>query len=289
MESNSNSTHDSIITILWSVPRSVSTAFERAIVELSTILNTDNNVCNAMDVYHEPFSQPYYYNEKDQQSTRFSPIDNTPSFEEVVNDIKNSAQNCQYVFSKDMAYYTKNRMSKLVIPEATHTFIIRNPSKTIPSLYKASYNSKGHDTVYHQNMDFDPSECGFVEMLAVFNYVKDELKQSPLVIDADDLLLNPSGYMKEYCSRTGLPYRDRMLTWQAGVVPKGWEQWEGWHDDAINSSGLKKRERKKPTEGDDIIPPRYENELKVKEVRSAIAESMHAYETMSKHKLVIEA
>ena len=81
------------------------------LLELSTILNTDNNVCNAMDVYHEPFSQPYYYNEKDQQSTRFSPIDDTPSFEEVVNDIKNSAQNCQYVFSKDMAYYTKNRMS----------------------------------------------------------------------------------------------------------------------------------------------------------------------------------
>lgn len=286
----SSSNNNSNIIILWSIPRSVSTAFERSIVQLSILLNQNKDIdttTNVMDVYHEPFSQPYYYNEQDQQSKRFPPIKDTPSFEGVLNSIENSAQTCQYVFSKDMAYYTKNHISKLVNNKATHTFIIRDPSKTIPSLYKASFNSKGHDTIYHENMDFDPSECGFVEMLAVFNHVKDELKQSPLVIDADDLLLNPSTYMKEYCNRTGLPYREDMLSWEAGVVPKGWEQWDGWHDDAINSNGLKKREKHKKEKVEKKID-RYEKERKIQAVQDAITQSMNAYEIMSKYKLIIE-
>ena len=84
-------------TVLWSVPRSVSTAFERSIVQLSILLEAQASISGdgasggasgeSMAVFHEPFGQPYYYS-SEQVSTRF-PINPTqPTFKHTLDIIK---------------------------------------------------------------------------------------------------------------------------------------------------------------------------------------------------------
>lgn len=270
-------------TVLWSVPRSVSTAFERAIVQLSLLLRDESD--EEIAVFHEPLSQAFYYS-KEQNSTRFPVKEGQPGFQEIISSMIDSK--AQHVFSKDMAYYTRGRIKELVSSRMKHTFIIRHPSKTVPSLYRGTFACEN----YEQELAFDPGEVGFVELLDVYNYAK-ELGQTPIVIDSDDLLSDPEAYMQAYCLAVGLPWRPDMLHWERGVVPKGWEDWDGWHTDAIDSDGLKKRQHAStPTPTSASItknPGKYDEEMKVPAVLEAVAMSLAAYEELAKHKLAIFA
>ena len=52
--------------------------------------------------------------------------------------------------------------------------------------------------------------------------------------------------MKQYCEKVGiLPFDEKMLTWEKGPVPE-WDCWPGWHDDALESTGLLKRDKISP-------------------------------------------
>ena len=55
-----------------------------------------------------------------------------------------SSTGYEIVFAKEMAYYFTNRPDPVAdIPKGyTHTFIIRNPQKSIKSLYAASTSGK---------------------------------------------------------------------------------------------------------------------------------------------------
>jgi len=65
------------------------------------------------------------------------------------------------------------------------------------------------------------------------------------VIDADDLLANPSGMIAAYCKTVGLDYDPRMLKWDTEAdhlqAKAAFEKWTGFHDDAIQSCELKAR------------------------------------------------
>lgn len=65
------------------------------------------------------------------------------------------------------------------------------------------------------------------------------------VIDADDLLDNPSGMIEHYCKSVGIPYEPEMLKWDTeehqSYAKETFEKWKGFHDDAINSSELRAR------------------------------------------------
>ena len=63
---------------------------------------------------------------------------------------------------------------------------------------------------------------------------------SPVVIDADDLLANPRDMMEHFCTATGLPFRETMLTWSPRIV-SDWTEftyYKVWHGTAMMSSGF---------------------------------------------------
>ena len=65
---------------------------------------------------------------------------------------------------------------------------------------------------------------------------------NPVVIDADDLLANPRDMMEHFCSATGLPFQETMLTWTPGIV-SDWTEftyYKEWHGTAMMSSGFVK-------------------------------------------------
>ena len=75
-------------------------------------------------------------------------------------------------------------------------------------------------------------------------------KHTPTLLDADDMLSDPSLMVQAYCLLTGLPYSASMLSWKPGPV-HAWDTWPGWHDDALMSSGLQQRKPKPPPSVDE--------------------------------------
>ena len=222
--------------LLWTAPRCISTAFERA------IMNLKNG-----KIFHEPYSVVYYFGPQ-RKSSRYlnDPVQPNATLKEVSKVLAAEYKKKNFIFSKDMAYYLDGNYDILRqngLSEYKHSFLIRNPKKAVPSLYRASLNAKKTGWDY-----FDPEEVGFHELLELYEFVVKELDSSPVIIDADDLLESPEEMMKIYCEATGLVYEKNMTSWEPGAVIPEWEIWDGWHDAVLNSTGLlqKNKSQAKP-------------------------------------------
>lgn len=140
--------------------------------------------------------------------------------------------NKKYVFVKDMAYYGMHDFIPLKNKNTAHSLLIRHPAKAIQSLYRKAAIEKLPGFEY-----FDPAEVGFVDIYKLWKMLLDA-GHKVTIVDADQLLLDPAGVMEAYCESTGLlPFTEKMLTWEKGPVPE-WDCWAGWHDDALESTGL---------------------------------------------------
>lgn len=65
------------------------------------------------------------------------------------------------------------------------------------------------------------------------------------VIDADNLLDHPETVIKAFCRSVGIEYDPAMLKWDTEedheIAKAAFEKWKGFHEDAIQSTGLKPR------------------------------------------------
>ncbi|XP_074640879.1 uncharacterized protein LOC141898717 [Tubulanus polymorphus] len=226
--------------ILWAVPRSISTAFFRAMMN-----NKD------VKVHLEPYAKAYYFG-SERLSERYpdSPIEPNSTFADIKDICEQPESDCKAVFVKDMAYYLASRLNTTEFVPAgyTHTFLIRHPRKTIRSLYKMSLDSTLTGWTY-----FDPSEVGFEELCQMYDLVKDKLGQEPMVIDADDLVTDPEPILREYCARTGIPYDNAMVNWdQTPPEMKLFQDWLPWFEGTLKSTSFRSPATKKKT--DEALP-----------------------------------
>jgi len=204
---------------LWAVPRSISTAFERVFVERDDF-----------EVFHEPFSASYYYGE-DRLSDRYS--NEKPkaeySYRNVLSSILESP--AERVFVKDMGYHAKGLMGPEFVSRFRNTFIVRDPKYVITSLHRMW-------------PDFTLEETGFEQLYRLFRYAT-ETGDDPVVVDAMTFSENPVSILSAYCEHLEIPFRADSLSWRPRDVER-WESWEGWHDQAQQSTGIEPAERKDP-------------------------------------------
>jgi hypothetical protein len=210
---------------LWAVPRSLSTAFERVFVERDDL-----------EVLHEPFSAAYYHG-PDRLSDRYADEAPKPenSYESVMAEVFKPRQ--KRLFMKDMPYQAKPVLSQEFIRGFTNTFIIRDPKYVLSSLHKMW-------------PDFTLEETGFEQIYWAFKYAE-EAGQDPVVVDAMTFSEDPVGILSVYCERVGVPFRPDALSWEPGEVEK-WKSWEGWHEAAQRSTGIKRAERRDPELPDEV-------------------------------------
>lgn len=225
MDANEHLSSPSLRVVLWSAPRCMSSVFERSIRELQDV-----------KVVYEPHQQAYYYGPERKTDANYPTLfelNPTATFQAADEKFLQPYEGYQAVFLKNHAYfvegnyeyYTKGRFANL-----KHTFLIRNPNKSIPSLIKAckacGFPSAGDDN-------------GIEQLYNMFKTVQ-LVDLNPVVIDADDLLMNPRDMMEQYCSATGLHFQESMLTWTPGIV-SDWTEFiyfKEWHDTAMMSSGF---------------------------------------------------
>ena len=205
---------------LWAVPRSISTAFERVFVEREDF-----------EVLHEPFSDAYYYG-PDRMSDRFADAEPKPehSFEKVLQRVLEPRD--RRVFVKDMAYQAKGVLSPDFAGRFVNTFIVRDPKYVLVSLYKMW-------------PDFTFEETGYEDLYRLFRYATEGGGEDVAVVDAMTFSENPEGVLAAYCEHLEIPFRSGSLSWESRDV-EHWDSWEGWHDAAEKSTGIKPATRRDP-------------------------------------------
>lgn len=105
------------------------------------------------------------------------------------------------------------------------------------------------------------------------------------VVDADDLLDNPSGIIEAYCKTTGIEWDPGMLIWSSdedqAVAKEAFEKWKGFHEDALDSDRLRARSHKKAPKSDEQLFAEWKEKFGEKGatvIRDTVAANVEHYE-----------
>jgi len=186
-----------------------------------------------LECLHEPFGEAWYQGE-DPLWPRFKEGGKTTpglTLESVWEEIKKRARRGP-VFLKDFPHYICHMWDKEFLSHFTHAFLIRDPAKTITS-------------IYDKWPDFDEFEVGFPEQRALFDLLTSLNGTIPTVVDSDDLMENPKSMTKAFCDAVGITFIEEALTWEADRNPSLHSWWDGgsFHEKLSKSTGLKSQKR----------------------------------------------
>lgn len=186
------------------------------------------------DLYclHEPFGEAWYQGEAPlwprltDDSLRTSGL----TLESIWQKLTKLSKE-QPVFSKDFPHYVDHMWTEERLAMFTHSFLIRDPAKTITSMYD-------------KWPDFHIKEVGFPEQRELFDRVAQKLGKAPPVIDSDDMLEDPHTIIGKWCEGVGIHFIESALSWEPGARDEvSW--WDGgsFHANLRNSDGLKPQKR----------------------------------------------
>jgi hypothetical protein len=192
---------------LWCVPRSRSTAFERAMYERGDFL-----------VVHEPFSRVCDFGvaEVADRTCR--------SEEEVMAALVELAAE-QPVFFKDTTDFHFDRLGTqpAFVKRCRHAIMVRNPRDTVRSHLKIQ-------------SDATSRAMGFWNLWDIVSTVTSA--DLPIhIVDGDQVVGDPEGEMKRYCDAMGIAFVADSLTFRK-EPPASWGPTGRWHEGASESSAL---------------------------------------------------
>lgn len=235
---------------MWSGPRNISTALMRSF----------GNRPNTF-VVDEPFYAHYLL---------ANPHIDHPGRDEIIRHHDTDPQRVIAELTKPLPgdidlYYQKHMCQHMIegvsiewLSLATHVFLIRNPRDVIRSFAKVMPDVKLED-------------IGLARQLDLYNRVRDQSGQTPVVIDSDDVLERPEAVLRQLCDRVGLEFSDKMLSWTPG--PREYDGvWAKYWYSGVNDST--KFERRTPTT--DPVPTRLEG---------LVEEAMPYYEKLARQRV----
>lgn len=237
MSSKQQRTHQPKRVMLWTVPRSISTAFERCIGGLDNV-----------DIIHEPYTTAYYFGpDRKYLQTPFLPVEYGYSYQNIKDKLEGEYGDKDLVFCKDHAYSLDGRYDK--IPDGfKHTILIRNPAKSMSSFYEICTSPILLN--YGLLKYVLPEGMAFKQLYELYEHLKTHGTE-PVIIDADDLIQYPEQIVRRYCEAIGVEFKDTMLDWDPTAnVTRTWSstmkllQHVGVYEKALRSSGFHPR---KPT------------------------------------------
>ena len=220
------------ILVLWAVPRSTSTAFERMMSQRGD-----------HEIAHEPFGEVWYSMGNDTRPPD-SHVQHRPelSYESVWEGLVAAARRGP-VFMKDFPHYVTH-MHDWVIPPTgpgeaevpfldafNHSFLIRDPAKTLTSMYG-------------QWTDFTLDETGFAEQRQLFDLLTQRTGAPPPAIDADDMLDDPGAVTAAWCEAVGIDFKPEALQWGTTAASElTWYETGTWHANLAESTALSRQKR----------------------------------------------
>jgi hypothetical protein len=134
-----------------------------------------------------------------------------------------------------------------------HAFLIRRPDAV-----GASYVVR--------RPEVSAADLGFLQQLALLEWVRDTLGQPVVVIDSDDVLRDPLAMLDALCEALDVPFHPSMLAWPAGHRASDGVWAPHWYDQVQQSTGFKPF-----VEREVVVPAGYEG---------LVEQVMPAYEAM---------
>ena len=201
------------VIAMWAHPRALSTAFERMVLARGDVTVVHEPLVTLLDDGAVPLTTA-----DGRTVTATSPA-------EVVAHLTELGRHGP-VFVKDTLEYRYQHLfdHPETIADFTHTFIVREPARTISSHYAIK------PTV-------SCSDIGYEHQWELFELVRATAHRPPVVILAEDLLADPAGLVATWCAAVGLPFLPAALRWTPGDRSE-WQRTRKWHLDAERTAGF---------------------------------------------------
>ncbi len=143
--------------------------------------------------------------------------------EEKVVDTINTLSKKNDVFVKGMAHHYLTKTPKFIL-NWENVILIRHPKKLIASFAKVIHSPSLND-------------IGIKKAAELFLFLKQN-KNTPIVIDSDELLKNPETYLKKLCLLLNISYSEKMLQWKKGGITEDGIWAKHWYANVHNSEGF---------------------------------------------------
>ncbi|XP_038070405.1 branched-chain-amino-acid aminotransferase-like protein 2 [Patiria miniata] len=215
--------------MIWTTPRTTSTALTKC---LSFVKDSK--------VFFEPYLTAYFMG-PDKSVSPNERGDSYPALKEefvgwfdasqctykwVKEQLEGTHDGKKFILCKDMAYTVSDRFAFL--PENyQHLVLIRNPLKVFPS-WKILFRQIRRVSMDEYELDklppgLFPEGRGYKEINDLIEYLKETRNQEVIIIDADDLLQDPKGILSALFKVIGMPFEERLLSWEAGdAITREW-------------------------------------------------------------------
>lgn len=115
------------------------------------------------------------------------------------------------------------------------------------------------------------ADTGLAQQVELFNEVRMRTRRVPPVVDARDVLLDPRGVLSALCGAVGVPFTERMLSWEPGPRPTDGVWAKHWYAAVERSTGFDRYQKR-----DEAVPPA---------LKEVLAECRAYYDIMHAHRL----
>lgn len=136
-------------------------------------------------------------------------------------------------YQKHMTQHLTGEIDLGWLAKLTNAFLIRRPEEVIASFSK-------------QRPELEAWEVGFEQQARIFDHVCDLTGEAPPVLEASDVLKDPAGVLRAFCSRIGLPFSERMLSWPPGRRDTDGVWAPHWYDAVERSTGFAPYQPRQP-------------------------------------------
>ncbi|MEW6737790.1 MAG: sulfotransferase family protein [Acidobacteriota bacterium] len=198
---------------LWSGPRNISTALMYSFAQRTDTCALDEplyaHYLNVTDAEHPGKQEVLAALENDG--------------EKVVRNVILGEYDRPVVFMKQMAHHL-TKLDWSFLKYTANILLIRDPAQVLISLAKKLAKISLRDT-------------GLAIQAELLEKIE-ALGQPPLVLDGNELLLDPKGVLTQLCSKLGLAFQETMLNWQAGPKPIDGVWAKYWYHNVHSSSGF---------------------------------------------------
>ncbi len=147
--------------------------------------------------------------------------------ETVINKIEKLNTEFPVVFVKNMAHHHEVLDWKY-LTEYKNVFLIRDPKQLIASFAQVIKEPTMQD-------------IGLQHEAELLEYVFENSKHSPIVVDSNNILPDPEYGLTRLCEQLDIPFEPSMLSWKKGPIPEDGTWAKYWYKNLHNSTGFMKQ------------------------------------------------
>lgn len=208
-------TDDAIRISMWSGPRNISTAMMRSF--------GSRPGCHAVD---EPFYAHYLaktglHHPMYQEVIASQPTD----WRTVATNLNAPLVPGSMLYIKHMTHHMTPEVDLSSFQDHRNCFLIRDPKRVIAS-YAAKWDR------------ITTEDIGIKRQLEIFRTLEKLTGQTPVVIEAEDILKQPESMLKNLCAALGISWEKEMLSWQKGRHPEDGVWAAHWYASVEETTGF---------------------------------------------------